>query len=170
MDVLAWFAGKDGPGVGRHFLARHRYVGIFIPAHVPGFDAVDRVGFGRSGSINHVELYDMPFTNHGNRAHQLVVVHSPGGFDTHDIVRTLIPYYLVRRNVHELDILRHQQVCRHLFVDKDHVLAPVFVEDVAVRRLGVADIPHRSRVCLDVLIRSLCLKAATQSHEGNHDN
>ena len=170
MDVLLWLTGKDSPGVCRHLIAWHRHVRILIPAHLPGLDAVDGVGFDRSGSINHVELYDMPLTNHGNRTHQLIIVHSPRWFDAHDVVRTLVTHYLVRRDVHELDVLWHQQVCRHLFIDKDHILTPVLVKDVAVRGLCAADIPHRNRISLDVLIFLLCLKAATQSHEGNHDN
>ena len=139
-DMLLRFTGKDSPGVGCHFFTWHRHVGILISAHIPVLDAVDGVGFRWSGSINHVELYDMPLTDNGNCTYQLIVVHSPGGFNTHDIVRTLVTYNLVRRNVHELDILWHQQMRCHLFVDKHHILASVLVKDVAVREPCVADI------------------------------
>ena len=86
----------------------------------------------------------MTLADNSDRTYHLIVTHTCGRLDTDDIVGTLVAHQLVRRDIHELDVLRHDNMRRHLLIDQDDMLGVITGEVITVKM--APDIPHLHRV------------------------
>ena len=131
MDVVEFLpAPVDGPCVVGHLSLRHQHIGVLVLFHFLHGDMIHRVRLGRSRCVNHIKLSHVAFPDNGNGSCHLIIIHTTCRLDAHDIVGALVSHDLVRRDVHELDVLRHDDMRSDLLVHEDDVLSEGTVIDI----------------------------------------
>ena len=78
------------------------------------------------------ELGDMALTNDSHRTGKLVVHHDRLWLQANNVVGALVADKLVSGDVHKFDVLRHDDVCRHLIIDIHGGLLEVTLEDTLI--------------------------------------
>ena len=142
-------AHEDGPAQTRHITLGHAHLRIGVVADVLLSDGIDGVGTLRGFRVVHGELGDMALTNDRYRSREFVVHQRGLGFQTDDVVGALVADELVSGDVHELDVLRHDEMGGNLVIDVDDRLLKVALEDTCVifrETVDVADL-DRIRLC-----------------------
>lgn len=109
------------------------------------------IGLGGPLDINNIELGNMAFADNGNGSSMFTVVHSPCRLDTNNVVLTLITDNVIRRNIYQLDIFRHDNMGSHLLVDINNI-ALIVVEDVISIRIDTLDIMNLSSIDADLFV------------------
>ena len=115
-------AHEDGPAETRHITQRHAHLRIGVVAGVLLSDGIDGVGTLRGFRVVDGELCDMALTDDRYRSCQLVVHQRGLGLQADDVVGTLVADELISGDVHELDVLRHDEMSGNLVIDIDNCL------------------------------------------------
>ena len=141
-------AREDGPAKTGHVALRHAHLRVGVVADVLLTDGIDGVGSLRGFGVIDGELGDVTFTYDRNRARQFVVHQRGLGFQADDVVGALVADELVGGYVHELDVLRHDEMGGHLVVDVDNRLLQVALEDACIVLREAVDVTNLYRVRL----------------------
>ena len=109
-----------------------------------------RVSFLRPLGVDDVELGDVPLTDDGHCATEFSVHKHGLGLETHDVIGTLVTDELVGGDVHEFNVLRHDDMCGHLVIDENRWLAEVALEDTLIVRRELVDVTDADSVALGI--------------------
>ena len=141
-------AGEDGPAQTRHITLGHAHLRIGVVADVLLRDGIDGVGAFRGFRVVDGELGDMALTNDRHRSREFVVHQRGLGLQADDVVGALVADELVSGDVHELDVLRHDEMGGNLVIDVDDGLLKVALEDAGVILRKAVDITDLDRIRL----------------------
>ena len=115
-------AGEDGPAETGHVALRHAHLRVGVVADVVLADGIDGVGSLRGFGVIDGELGDVTLADDRYRSRQFIVHQRGLGFQADDVVGTLVAYKFVSGDVHELNVLRHDEMGGHLVIDVDNCL------------------------------------------------
>ena len=148
MDVIiVLLAAEDGIGIVCHRAFRHQHIRILILFQLVDTDVIDGASLDRPAGIDHVILSHVPLTDDRYRSNHLIVPHTARGLDAHNIVRTLVADKLARGDVHQFDVLRHDHMGSHLFIDQNDMLGVIIGKVITVKLAPY--IPHLHRVRIE---------------------
>ena len=135
----------DGVGEACHLPLRHRHARVAVAVELRVGHLVDRVSQVRLPGVHDVILHHVALADDRHGARQLMLEHPVHRLDADDVVRALVPCYLLGGDVHQPDGLRHDDVSGDLLVDIQCPLAQAG-DDIGVLQPPVdllhAD-PHR---------------------------
>ena len=92
----------------------------------------------------------MPLADDSHGATEFSVHQHGLRLETHDVVGALIADELVGGDVHELDVLRHDDVRGHLVIDENGGLAEIALEDALIIRRELVDVTDADSVALGI--------------------
>ena len=144
-------AREYGPAETGHVALRHAHLRVDVVADVLLTYGIYGVGTFRGFGVIDGELGDVTLTDDRYRARQFVVHQRGLGFQSNNVVGTLVAYELVGGDVHELDVLRHDKMGGHLVVDIDDSLLQITLEDACIVLRETVDVADADGIVLLIL-------------------